>query len=130
MDTAGEHNNDDLDISMEDFLEHYGVKGMQWGVRKAKEKRASAASPYTKAKRLSDQDLKAAVERMRLEQQYVQMAKSLKKPNPAKQILSKIGNKTVEAAGAAVATAAVGAAIVGLKKAYNNKDTFWPTLGG
>lgn len=26
--------NDDIDISMEDFLEHFGVKGMRWGVRK------------------------------------------------------------------------------------------------
>lgn len=26
--------NDDIDIPMEDFLEHFGVKGMRWGVRK------------------------------------------------------------------------------------------------
>lgn len=80
------------------FLSHYGVKGMQWGVRKktsdavskhkarSAEKKANrssensadherSASAQRKAadgglKKLSNQELQAAVTRMNLEQQY------------------------------------------------------------
>lgn len=79
-----------------DFLEHYGTKGMKWGVRKkpgsgvktsaAKKPKAKASAPApqktktgrgTKTKGLSDTELKARVNRLNMEKQY----KTLKSEN-------------------------------------------------
>jgi hypothetical protein len=49
-------------------LKHYGVKGMKWGVRRDRAK--TARKSKSKAPSLSDKELKAAVARMNLEQQY------------------------------------------------------------
>lgn len=69
------------------FLEHFGRKGMKWGVRKrrneaerterfrpktAKERKASLTK---RAKKLSDDDLKTAIGRMELEKKYVDLSK-------------------------------------------------------
>lgn len=57
----------DVDSSVaKNFIQHYGRKGMKWGVRKDRGGKGSAP----KAKDLSDADLKAAVNRMNLEKQY------------------------------------------------------------
>ena len=50
---------DTLDLG-EEFMEHYGVKGMHWGIRNDKEDLSS----------LSDADLRARVNRIKLEQEY------------------------------------------------------------
>lgn len=68
---------------VDDVLAHYGVKGMKWGVRR---KRTAPSEPAhgdaKRAKRvvgrarnsgvdaISNKDLRAAIERMNLEQQY------------------------------------------------------------
>lgn len=65
----------------EDFLKHYGVKGMRWGVRK-KSDRESASDDAVRTKglnqraresgrdALSNKELQDAITRMNLEQQY------------------------------------------------------------
>jgi hypothetical protein len=75
-----------------DYLEHFGVKGMKWGVRRASEpgfaisddarKAARAAGVAKKqgTKVLSNDDLQRLVTRMNLEQQY----NKLKPPTPTK----------------------------------------------
>lgn len=71
-----------------DFLAHYGVKGMQWGVRRkrgsdGRVSGTSGAKPKVKsAKDLSDEELKSVVNRMNLEAQYSRL-------NPQKQTLGK-----------------------------------------
>jgi len=68
-------------ISVEDFLEHYGVKGMKWGKRKnpASADSAAAASTRTRAKKkgvhtVSNAELQAAIRRMQLEQDFKRLS--------------------------------------------------------
>lgn len=63
--------------SVSDFLQHYGVKGMQWGKKKnpASSDAAASKSVRTTAKKkglhtVSNKDLQTAIERMRLEQDF------------------------------------------------------------
>jgi hypothetical protein len=76
----------------EDYLEHFGVKGMKWGVRRASEPGFAVSDDARKAARaagvakkqgtkvLSNEDLQRLVTRMNLEQQY----NKLKPPTPSK----------------------------------------------
>ena len=64
----------------EDFLEHYGTKGMKWGVRKSSTK-SSKSSPAEKAAKLSDSDLKAKVNRLNMEKQYISLTSEKAKAN-------------------------------------------------
>lgn len=51
------------------FLAHYGVKGMKWGVHRARGSGTVTKKPDS-IKNLSDEELKAKVDRMNLEQRY------------------------------------------------------------
>jgi len=96
---------DDVDT----FLEHFGVRGMKWGVRKKASGDGSVESPskgkpksedakiagknLQRSKKqgvgsLSNQDLKALNERMNLESQYKQL--NAKKKNQARKIAEDI----------------------------------------
>lgn len=63
-------------------LQHYGVKGMKWGVRKktpsAKKKSRTyakkQASEYYKREKMSDEQLQSKVRRLQLENQYAQLS--------------------------------------------------------
>jgi hypothetical protein len=73
---------------VEEILEHFGVKGMRWGVRKshdgghgsgASDDHTNAANARAKAKKggvksLSNKELQDMITRMNLEQQYVRLA--------------------------------------------------------
>lgn len=77
----------------EDFLAHYGVKGMRWGVRKDRRAKSGAAKPAYKGasrgkapgtrsydvKKLNNRELKKVVERMKLEQEYARLNSPKKK---------------------------------------------------
>ena len=55
------------------YLQHYGVKGMKWGVRKARRSTDSAEVKQIrkkKVKQMTNAELKKANERIRLEQEY------------------------------------------------------------
>ena len=72
----------------EDFLQHYGVLGMKWGHRKARSnassnkkpkstKNTTTSKPKPKPKQtqreLSDEELRAVINRMRLEREYADL---------------------------------------------------------
>ena len=71
----------------DDFLKHYGVLGMKWGKRKARSTVSSNKKPksttITKPKQtpkpkptrreLSDEELRAVINRMRLEREYADL---------------------------------------------------------
>ena len=72
----------------DDFLQHYGVLGMKWGHRKARStsssnkkpkstKNTTTSKPKPKPKptqrELSDEELRAVINRMRLEREYADL---------------------------------------------------------
>ncbi len=80
----------------EEFLEHYGVKGMHWGIRRERESLSD----------LSDADLQSRVNRMRLETQYRDIKKSSSRASGLTFVKNHLG--TVAAVVGSVAT--IGAA--------------------
>lgn len=69
---------------VDDFLEHFGVKGMRWGQKKGPKEAASAdaskaitlrdRAKRSKPKALSNAELQTAINRMQLEQNYKRLA--------------------------------------------------------
>lgn len=88
----------DIDEATDEFLEHYGIKGMKWGIRRRRgsdglvEKSADAQNAdAARAKvgkkgntdSLSNKELQDLVTRMNLERQFSTLTAQNKKPNPA-----------------------------------------------
>ena len=78
----------DYEENYDDFLQHYGVLGMKWGHRKARSKVSSNKKPKStkntttskpkpkpkpKQRQLSDEELRAVINRMRLEREYADL---------------------------------------------------------
>ena len=92
------------------YIEHYGVKGMKWGVRKARsigsrirsamakpKQRRYERSDYAKAKSMSNQELQQTINRINLEQNYInaiQRDRAAYKYATAS-VLSKWGKRTI-----------------------------------
>ena len=57
-------------------LSHHGVKGMRWGVRRSRKQlaRSAGAQKRKSVKDLSDEELRKAVNRMNMEQQYTRLS--------------------------------------------------------
>lgn len=90
----------------ENFLSHYGVKGMKWGV-KNKSKSAKVGRRKYDARKLSNSDLRKVVARMELEQRYTQLnEKNFKKTGQGK----KFAEELIKAARSKAAVAVVAGA--------------------
>lgn len=71
----------DYEENYDDFLQHYGVLGMKWGKRKArstvssneKPKSTTTSKPKPTQRELSDEELRAVINRMRLEREYADL---------------------------------------------------------
>lgn len=106
-----------IQFLIDDVIEHAGVKGMKWGVRKKPASSKGKAKP-TKSKpsaqksdkvsKMSDKELREAVTRMNLEKQYRDLSNPTKKSgeNAVKKILKdsgkQIATKEVTRIGAAL----------------------------
>ena len=112
----------DYEENYDDFLQHYGVLGMKWGHRKSrsnvssnkkpkstKNTTTSKPKPKPTQKRLSDAELRAVVNRMRLEREYADLTYRASSRSKVESVVRTIG--TV----AALTTSAV--------KIYNNLNT-------
>ena len=91
----------------DDFLQHYGVLGMKWGKRKARSTISSNKKPksttITKPKqtpkpkskptkrRLSDAELRAVVNRMRLEREYADLQYRASSRSKVESVVKTIG---------------------------------------
>ena len=58
----------------DNFLEHFGTKGMKWGIRKDRKGSGKKSAQQT-AKTLTNKELKKRVDRMNMEKQYTSLAK-------------------------------------------------------
>lgn len=66
-------------ILTDEYLEHHGVKGMKWGVRKDRKK---GSRRQKNPKKMTTQELKRRIERNELEKKYYDSVRNAK--NPAK----------------------------------------------
>jgi Ribonuclease G/E len=72
----------DVDSLIAETLEHSGVKGMRWGVRRKRRASSGSVTPKPKGakvktvKDISDADLKQLVSRLQMEQQFAKLAGS------------------------------------------------------
>ncbi len=106
-------------------IEHHGIKGMQWGVRRFQKKdgtrtaegkiRESRRQNVKNRRFLSDGDIKKYVERLEMEKKLKNLTNEDLNPARGKalQILGNIGKTAITAAGGAVATYAIRAALQG-----------------
>lgn len=110
-----------MTMSVDEFIEHHGVKGMRWGQRTSRSS-VSKSKPTARTKfeksptRLSDADLNRRVKRMEVEKRYNDLNK--KDVSEGHKFASDILKNT----GKTVATTLLaGAALYGISKALNTK---------
>lgn len=101
---------------IDSFLAHYGVIGMKWGRRKGSSSVSKSSGKNTRqsTSHLSDAELRAKVERLRLEQQLHDLSNSVHKSRGkayATSLLESAGRTVVSVAVSAAAAKAVKAAI-------------------
>ena len=147
------------DMEVEDFLEHYGVKGMKWGVRKKSSKNSvTKAKPSTSVAKkdddsgllgrdgtaarikrrkagdtnnpgkISDADLRNAVNRLNMEKQYRELTKD-QKLFDGRKAAQGILNDSAKAVGTKVATGAgliIAKGLVTKKWGPDVADTMFP----
>lgn len=98
----------------EEFIAHFGKKGMKWGVRNKTRASGGKINVHKqKAKSLSDEDLRKAVNRMQMEKQFVSLSSDTK-TKKGSDFVKQIGTTAVKTALTAVVTQQVTGA---LKKA-------------
>ena len=112
----------DYEENYDDFLQHYGVLGMKWGHRKAKSnvssnkkpkstKNTTTSKPKPKPtqRELSDEELRAVINRMRLEREYADLQYRASSRAKVENVVKTVGT-------AALLTTSV-------VKIYNNMNT-------
>lgn len=103
--------------NVDDFLKHYGKQGMKWGSRKSggsNKKLKKTAGSKPKAKDLSDEDLKKAVNRMQMERQYNSLVGNTSPSSKGAAFAKSVGGNVLKTTVTAIATQQVASA---LKKA-------------
>jgi L-serine deaminase len=99
------------------FLEHYGVKGMHWGIRKDPD----AVDPV---KSMSDAELRNIVNRARLENEYRQVTNS-HASKTGRQFWDRYQHQVVKGVATAVGVATVAVITKGGPQAIRAAGTFF-----
>lgn len=105
----------ELSSMVDEFIEHYGVKGMKWGKRKSRD--SSSRTRYSKApSKLSDSELAKRITRMETEKKYNQLNR--KDVSEGRKFV----NEVLTGAGRRVATTVLtGASLVAIRTALTSK---------
>lgn len=119
--TGGERMMTEDGLIVHDFLAHHGVKGMHWGVRKArtgKESKVIAKRKKALGKRrtLSDEEIKKHIDRLSSEKKLKDLIKEDVAPGKSmvQRVLSQSGEKVAK-------TVAAGAGLLAIKVALDRK---------
>lgn len=103
-----------MNTNTEEFLSHYGVKGMKWGVRKKRTKKESREinkrkSIANKRRTLSDEDIKKYIDRLEKEKKLKSLIEEDVAPGKkiAKQLMSEGGQKVLKTVGTGAALYAI-----------------------
>ena len=112
----------DYEENYDDFLQHYGVLGMKWGHRKSrnnvssnkkpkstKNTTTSKPKPKPTQRELSDEELRAVINRMRLEREYADLQYRASSRAKVENVVKTVGNEAL------LTTSVV--------KIYNNMNT-------
>lgn len=97
-----------------EYLQHHGVKGMRWGVKKSSSRRSGGKTTYQKKPdRLSDAELSRRIKRMELEKKYSELNAPSKSSGKkfAQGLIQNQGNRLAATATTAVIGFAVKAAM-------------------
>ncbi len=73
----------------EKFLEHYGTKGMKWGIRKDRKSGKGKSSKET-AKTLTDKELTKRINRLNMEKQYASLVKESSSVSKGRGVVTEI----------------------------------------
>lgn len=106
-------------VNVKEFIEHHGVKGMQWGVRTKSKSGSSGTNRTTygkSPKRLTSAELEKRIKRMETEKKYNDLNKRdvSKGEQIATEILTNSGKKIAT-------TVLTGAGLLAVKIAVNKK---------
>lgn len=118
------------ELKVEADAEHHGIKGQRWGIRRERGPEGTVSSnPAVKTstpgspRRLSDADLQAAVQRMRLEREFHQLSaqRVQKGESFTRGLLKDIGKKQVRRVANTAADIAIEKAIAQLGAKTDSK---------
>jgi len=106
--------------NVQEFIEHHGVKGMKWGVRRSSRarKKGTERTKYSKSpKSLTQDELEKRIKRMGMEKEYNKLNKRDVSTGErlASEMMTSIGKTTI-------VTVGTGAAIYGAKKIIEKKS--------
>ena len=98
--------------SMGEIIQHFGKKGMRWGVTRSKKQ---LGSDTPKKSLISDEDLKRKVKRLKLEQEYHKLSTAKTARNQSQ------SSRAAAFVGKSVTTAVVSSASTHMNKIINDQ---------
>lgn len=130
VERMGSFDEDLTEVDVDDFIKHYGVLGMRWGVRKG-QNGSSGEGAHPKAKDLSDAELQKRLKRLQAEDNYERLvAKANEKNNKGakvKKIIESAGTEVAKQFVANAMTNMVRVAIEGSNSPFNSSKKFDPS---